>query len=115
MDVVECPRWNCESNSAGSFASHVAEGDATPLLITHCAELHASAALQGWTLEGLCGRLGANQVNVRKIVDPAEYREGRRECRDVGCACCYCAGCCCLTPCRSRGHVGTVQATRTCR
>ena len=86
MEVVECPR--CESISGDSFASHVSEGDATPLLITHCAELHASAALQDWTLEGLCKRLGANQVNVRKIVDPMEYREGRREC-PVCCLLCF--------------------------
>ena len=69
-----------ESISEPTFASHVSQGDATPLLIAHCAELQASPSA-GWTLEGLCGRLGANQVNVRKIVDPAEYREGRRESR----------------------------------
>lgn len=80
MEVVPVP--SVDSIPAHTFASHVSKGDATPLLIRHCAELHSSAAL-GWTLESLCARVGANQVNVRKIVDPAEYREGRRECRSM--------------------------------
>ena len=78
MEAVPVP--SVDDISAPTFASHVADGAATPLLIRRCAELQSSAAL-GWTLEGLCERLGANQVNVRKIVDPREYREGRRESR----------------------------------
>lgn len=76
MEVV--PVLSVEDISAFAFAAdHVAMGDAPPLLIRHCAELHASSAMR-WTLEDLCQRLGANQVNVRKIADAAEYREGRR-------------------------------------
>ena len=59
------------------WRAHLNAADPTPLLVTNAPAVRRSAAM-GWTLEALRQRVGANTVHVRKIADPAEYREGRR-------------------------------------
>ena len=75
MEAVPVP--TVADCTPADFTRYLTAQDPTPLLVTDSPDVRRSAAV-GWTLQGLMDRVGGNTVHVRKIADPAEYREGRR-------------------------------------